>query len=410
MSFELNEITSIFPPNKADPTVVGPLNTLEHVRQGLGLLGLSAPEQLPKKWNWDDIIKLLPPSNQASCGDCWAHSSTNALTDKFLCLKGLKGLELNQLLTTICTFHTYGGMKVNNECGGGIPYVAGKYFEEKGAEPITETENCPPSWEKFCSVTNCRKTPIQLPSCNNYAKCSEPYRAVKGSSTTLTVKDSKGNIDPQSTVNNIKQAIMNTGPVVASFFVFADFEFGNVSLKSKGGWDYHWNATDGVYVNGKYDSDLDKLWNESSERVKKLLPKPAQGWSKTHLGAHAVEVVGWDENGKYPCWIVKNSWGGKWNGNGYWKHGMFPMNRECALDVSLVFSGLNASGGCTNFKADLSTGGVKGSVVGKANSGGDRKNAPSPSSSSKGKGICWLGYVTILVVSIIIIILVAFLF
>jgi len=41
---------------------------------------------------------------------------------------------------------------------------------------------------------------------------------------------------------------------------------------------------------------------------------------------HAVMIVGYNDTGSY--WIVKNSWGASWNGNGYFKVGY----GECAID------------------------------------------------------------------------------
>jgi hypothetical protein len=41
---------------------------------------------------------------------------------------------------------------------------------------------------------------------------------------------------------------------------------------------------------------------------------------------HAVVIVGYDDAGGY--WIVKNSWGSTWNGDGYFKVGY----GECAIE------------------------------------------------------------------------------
>jgi len=367
-------------PNNANPTIFGPLNTLTHVQQGLGLLGLSAPEELPAKWNWNEKIKLLPPSNQLMCGNCWAQSSTNALTDKFLTLHAIKGLELNQLITTICTFHDYGGQTdVNKECGGGAPYVAGKWFEKVGGVQSEDTSGndkpgCPPGWAKFCQEQGCTPPPPKLPSCSQFGNCIANYHAEKDSTTTLTVQKN-GQIDPNATVANIKQAIMNTGPVVGTFHVMADFEMGVYPAMG-----YKWNATNGIYINGSYQKDLDDIWNKLSQKSKLSVSKgwngngqrPPGPWGSTPLGYHAVEVVGWDSTGDVPYWIVKNSWGGEWADKGYWNHAMWPRNKTILMDVPASFASDSGSGGCTNFKFDPNSGPAYGTRVGSADSGGEQ--------------------------------------
>ena len=395
-------LQDLFPPNNAQAEIIGPLATIQNVQQGLGELGLSAPSQLPSKWDWSEKVNLLPPTNQARCGDCWAQSSTNALTDKFLILKNLKGLELNQLTTTICTYHNFQGIQggSNHECEGGFPYVAGKFFEGWGAVPSTDKDGkqvtgCAPSWEEWCKGNDgCNNT--RVPSCNAYQDCAPVYKAVKDSTTTLTVeKDSK--IDPHETINNIKTAILNTGPVIGTFFVYADMQYANIDLTSMGGWKYQWDATNGIYVNGKYNSDMDKLWEKSDPAIKQKIPK--MNWGNKKMGAHAVEIVGWNEEGDIPYWIIKNSWADKWNkgnpaGNkgGYWYHAMYPHNQACAMDVPLAYSEIGGLGGCTNFKADVSSGAKQGSIVGPAKSGGSKRGGiVAAVANSDKKHWLWIG-------------------
>jgi C1A family cysteine protease len=114
-----------------------------------------------------------------------------------------------------------------------------------------------------------------------------------------------------------------------------------------------YQAHDAVCVSQCTDSSQPKLWKVQGEHMKAVngVMTPAttlamQKWMRnhlTHIGpvmntmydehhwsptnlncapitmgeAHVVVIVGYDHANKY--WIVKNSWGDSWNGNGYFK-------------------------------------------------------------------------------------------
>jgi len=352
------------PPNKAIMTIVAPFSTENDLKQGLSALGLADSGQLAKKWDWRDHVNLLPPDNQQGCGNCWAHATTNTLTDKILCMTHDKpnpvtGLRLNPLATTICTFSSYPGVEArcpdgstssNCECGGGLPYVAGKWFEEYGAIPSTNPDGspiqgCPPPWEKWCQESSkCAGLPNSQMACSDFPNCNVTrYKALKNSTTSVAVQKSNGMVDPEQTIHNIKTQILLTGPVVATFWVMSDFM--NY---------YQFGKKGGIYISNSTNQE----------------------------GGHAVEIVGWDTTGNTPYWIVKNSWGPDWNGDGYWFHAMYPKNSQCAMDVPQQFSPYSGNGGVTNFKAD--TTGVKGKL-GTSNAGG----SSSKISSKTKKIILW---------------------
>ncbi|MFZ2070900.1 MAG: C1 family peptidase [Halobacteriota archaeon] len=58
---------------------------------------------------------------------------------------------------------------------------------------------------------------------------------------------------------------------------------------------------------------------------------------------HAVVIAGYDETGDY--WIVKNSWGSGWNGDGYFKVGY----GECAIENFVYYANLTAGVNCKTF-------------------------------------------------------------
>lgn len=389
----------MFHPNSADPTIMS-FSTEADFNQGLSDLGFADEQQIPESFDWREKHALLDPVNQGMCGNCWAVSSTNALADKFIIFKKLKGLELDQLITTFCAMATSQNLK---GCGGGVPYFAGKYFENFGATQGGKNAHCGSqsleTWETFIdNVTskindwkraneslihsNPQSYMEQLQiytakllkfDCSSVKDCVLNYKAQKGSTVGLSIPDSKGVADGLKTVKNIQLAIMNTGPVVATYQIYNDFQCGNSLFYTNGknGKKYKWDATNGIYIQGSYAQDLQRLFNLANPQVQaQIKARGLNDWNapgENGKAWHAVEVVGWGKDDKYgQYWIVKNSWGTQWGDNGYWKHAMWTPNRTntCNLDVPKIYSDVSGGGGCTNFKSDESTGGRRGSVVG----------------------------------------------
>jgi hypothetical protein len=132
---------SLLPPSKANLKVSGRLTPSHEFLSGMKKLGLTAEDLSPIDWRKKG--KLVHVKNQANCGDCWAMSSTSALTDRFRIRKGYKNLDLNPLITTQCVQPT-----LNQGCGGGQPLYAGQFFENVGA--VDAEDGCP-SWKEICN-------------------------------------------------------------------------------------------------------------------------------------------------------------------------------------------------------------------------------------------------------------------
>lgn len=337
------------PPNRAKMQLVGPIPTVSTVNDKLMQMGLTAQDLRPVDWRKHGIS---PPRNQQDCGDCWAMSSTSALTDRFIIQKNISGLLLEAAITAQCV-----PQLLNAGCGGGLPFLAGQFFETTGVPRISG--ECQP-WRDLCpAVKQC-----VLPTCQDMvSKCTSNviYKAAQGSTKNLTAQAANGLVDPTLTVVNIKTELMN-GPVVGSFYVPIDFMVSSV---------YDWGATNGIYINGAYNDILDGL---ISDNVKQALGNPrGAGWAAIMVeggsqAAHAVEIVGWDigdagsKYGKIPYWIVKNSWGTDWREGGYFRMAINEgngLNAACGIDVP-ISSGQTYFGGCVSFAPDINTGDVRG--------------------------------------------------
>lgn len=318
------------PPNNANGQIKVPLISKSKVISDLQRFGLTAADLKPIDWRKETKKRGLPdiswPKNQANCGNCWAQSSTSALTDRFIIQKKIKNLELATILTTQCA-----SSPKNEGCGGGLPLQAGNYFATVG---IVDSSSPCISWDKLCQPDiNCgahQKPPPNLPSCNAAsASCDtgqHVYNATSHIRTTTVAGKSMGSLDGSATITRMKHEL-TSGPFPACYFVARDFYGPSIG--------YKWEKTNGIYINGAYNDELDKHASESL-KTNLNIDHPSQ-WAdiiiEGYVGGqpqpagHAVEIVGWDIGdagpyGRVPYWIVKNSWGSDWNEDGYFRIAM----------------------------------------------------------------------------------------
>jgi hypothetical protein len=288
-------------------------------------------------------------------------SSTSALTDRFIIQKNIKNLLLQPTNVIQCA------QRLNNGCSGGSPSSAGVWFERNGTVKINN-DKCRP-WATTCIPKSCANN---IESCQQIEEaCINPdailYKAKAGSTKTLYATNSKGEIDEEATIINMKKELAN-GPYPACFFVPTDFELYNKAGK--------WAKTGGVYINGMYNDIL----GEGADAIIMEGGMPA---------GHAVEIVGWGfgNSGSYKnakgenkvdYWIVKNSWGTEWGEDGYFRIAMNTKsngnpNSKLGFDIPVPVG--NGVFGCgTKFDPDLTTGHANGTVLDGPKSGGEKGN------------------------------------
>ena len=393
----MSDVPSIHP-NRTIGLATAPTVTTESVMNNLRSLGMSAVEDLPKRFDWrkQKGIELCPIINQGHCGNCWAVSATTTFADRWMIASGGKGLVLDPLPTTVCT--------KGNKCGGGLPENCQEFFQSFGASEANK-DACL-SWASYCSASdeeNCCKgckptTPGQIPDPNSPAnaenhpiisceelKCKGGFKAKEGMLKSGTVT-SGTQINNTSTIHSIKSDIRLHGPVTAKYRVFADFVVAHGGLVVAGGKSFQWEKTNGVYINGEYDSQLSQAFKSLAQNTPHGDPQKIQILSsglmptiddegiltgsppsQTPMGFHAVEIVGWDVDDKWgEYWIVKNSWGSKWNNDGYFKFGMNTdgkTNAQCGMDIPIATSQLGQTqlfGGTVSFIPDVSSNPWKG--------------------------------------------------
>jgi hypothetical protein len=237
--------------------------TPEERRMRLGLdfsKGLSIGETVPYEetftvvpgsFDWRDsdgsgTSYVTPIRNQKSCGSCWAFAATAALESYILMTQNMPNETLDLAEQILVSCYNPDG------CSGGSPSGASSYIKSIGL-PL---ESCFP-YTAYDAQDGINSVYCN-PACSNWQ------------ATTFKILN-YGSVS--ATVSAIKDALVNYGPLVTTFAVYADF--------------FSYNG--GVY---SYTSG-------------------------TYQGGHAVLIIGYDDANQ--CFIVKNSWGTGWGEAGYFR-------------------------------------------------------------------------------------------
>ncbi|MGD2090353.1 MAG: C1 family peptidase [Candidatus Aminicenantes bacterium] len=187
---------------------------------------------LPTSFDWRDYGVVTPVQNQGSCGSCWAFGTIGSYES---CVAAAGGTLYNLSEEWLLDCNTLG-----YDCGDGWWGFPDMY----SGVPL---ESCYPyvGSESTCITT-----------CPKYYPMAAWYYV--------------GNFYSVPTTADLKNAILNQGPIAAAVCVDSYFQ----------------SYTGGIFT------------HTSSGSVN-----------------HAVILVGWDDSGSY--WILKNSWGTGWGESGY---------------------------------------------------------------------------------------------
>jgi C1A family cysteine protease len=201
-----------------------------------------AQRTLPPAYDWRDHATLPPVRNQGGCGSCWAFGTIGPLECNIAIKDGMIVDTSEQWLVS-CNSDGWG-------CGGG--WWAHDYLQWK-TDPCGGTGAVPESAFPYVAWD----APCNCPYPHDYL--IEDWAFI-------------GNDYSVPPVDNMKQAILDHGPISVAVYVNSAFQGYNGGI---------FTGCGGGEVN------------------------------------HAVTLVGWDDNGGNGYWIMRNSWGGGWGESGY---------------------------------------------------------------------------------------------
>ena len=249
---------------------IGPTSATErslHTLQGLAIpedwrlrsrfTEFGAKGLLPSYFNWEDIVGMPPVRDQGQCNSCWAFGMVGTMETNILVKDGV-AVNLSEQWLVSCNQETTPPVLPSNDptpswgCNGGwldFDYFTGAKTDACGGSGAVMEADFP----YVASEVPCG--------------CPHPH--------TYTI-DSWAFIGPElgeATVDAIKQAVVERGPVATA--LYAGIEFSG-------------------YRSGVFNA---------------LTSQPPN---------HTVVIIGWDDNlGASGAWRIRNGWGTDWGEAGY---------------------------------------------------------------------------------------------
>lgn len=326
---------------------------------------------------------------QYSCGCCWAYAIATSISDAFVVVNNYAtnpNLSWTYLLS--CYPHQQSqsappqGIQPSAQCGGGNVASAMTWIQMNGmaTNVCVDYSWCINSTECTGQGGDPNQMNQQIPSCGCYVGGNFlKYKIKEVQNLCLACTDT--NIEPTNDEitnfrNILKSHLKNVGPAIGCFHVFSNLVDRNPSSGITGDFKTAKNP-EGVYlecvgINESFKSllptDENQCPNVSADATELGL-----------LGAHAVSVIGWGEAPVHkdliapnlvstvpvspndpnmvmvPYWWIRNSWGDTYAEKGFYKKAMYPFNRVCQIERSLIVEtsrGTQQAGGVVIFKPD----------------------------------------------------------
>merc|ERR1719192_2247244 len=248
---------------------------------------MDTPTDFDARTNWPECASVIGHiRDQANCGSCWAHGTTEAFNDR-MCISS-KG-KFTTLLSVADTTGCCGFLScLSMGCNGGQVQTPWKWFHKTGVVTGGDYGD-----GKYCydyTMPQCAHhvNSTTLPDCSDIKQVQPKCDSKCPTNAQIIYSGDKHQSSDKGygfrSTSAIKQDLVTYGSVTAAFTVYSDFP----SYKS------------GVY-------------------------KHTSGQA---LGGHAVKIIGWGVEEDTEYWLVANSWNDSWG-----DHGLFKIAfGECGID------------------------------------------------------------------------------
>jgi len=284
---------------------------------------LLAPAAVPASFDWRNHNGqdwMTAVHNQRACGSCWAFSAVGTTEAVYNIYTNFPDLDLDlseEFLNSDCPSPNPG------DCCGGGHTSALSIIRDNGIPD----EDCLPYDEGYYRTGECRCFPNPpcnpdcdgLPASCSHLNCSD---ACTDMASRLVTIDSYHYV----AAAQIKQNLVDEGPLAVCLAMSGTYDAQNV-YRCTTCWDRDGDSVcdpdngvcvippgqtegtcGGVGWGCTTDADCDEDRNGDG-----VCDQDDCGTN------HCVIIVGYDDAGGY--WIVKNSWGNTWSGDGYWEVG-----------------------------------------------------------------------------------------
>jgi cathepsin B len=258
-------------------TVVDPMWTYEGHTKNHNLESTDFPTNFDAREHWPECEPVINHvRDQADCGSCWAHGTTEALNDRMcIATNGAFQELLSVADTTACCD---GSSCFSFGCNGGQVGTPWLWFKNTGVVSGGDYGD-----DKYCfdyTMPQCAHhvTVEGMVSCDDSPQIAPKCKNTCQSNTSINYESDKTHADSSYNIrgiDNIKHEIMTYGTVTAAFTVYEDF----LTYKS------------GVY----------------------------QHVSGAAEGGHAIKMIGWGVEDGLDYWLCVNSWNNNWGDKGTFK-------------------------------------------------------------------------------------------
>lgn len=213
-------------------------------------------------WDWRRVGAVSPVKEQ-QCGNCWAYASAAALESSYL-IRNNWLIDVSEQYIVNCAVNNSG--EDAGTCKGGWHEGVFEYMISHG---VADEGSLHDSGADAACLPN----------------SSAPYRAVAWD-YVVTPNPAAGFGDSIATVDSLKQALCEHGPLAVAVLATANFQ--------------------------AYTGQPTEVFNEP-------LPESTLTftWEVNHLKYHSINhdvlLIGWSDSKQ--AWLIKNSWGPDWGTN-----------------------------------------------------------------------------------------------